>query len=88
MFICEACLKKYYTNYGIMKSYGPCECCKQTKGCFDIPSSRLNPKPPSEEVLKRKKLEEKKQLKIQEKKLILEEKSELKRLIKKYGIPK
>lgn len=44
MFICEKCLNKNYENFGIPRSYGPCEDCGYTKHCVDIQSSKLIPK--------------------------------------------
>jgi hypothetical protein len=49
MFICDGCLEKNFTNSpSFMQSYGPCEWCKVTQVCSDIPSrgldSRARPK--------------------------------------------
>jgi hypothetical protein len=45
MFVCESCLRKNYTNEpGFMQSYGPCEDCRVTTTCSDIPSRALTPK--------------------------------------------
>lgn len=44
MFICTICLEKYYTNFGLSTSFGPCECCGEKKTCYDIASKFLNKK--------------------------------------------
>lgn len=43
MFYCEACAKKYNwpAEFWMHRSYGPCEMCKKTAACFDVPSSAL-----------------------------------------------
>lgn len=42
MFICDECLERRFTNEPhIHKSVGPCEVCKQTAPCNDIPSRYL-----------------------------------------------
>jgi hypothetical protein len=41
MFYCTACAKKYtWPDWG-STSYGPCEICGKTAGCFDVPSRYL-----------------------------------------------
>jgi len=55
MFICEKCLKKGYDNHTLsFISRGNCEICEKYEPCYDIPSSRLNPKQtkPMEKTLK------------------------------------
>lgn len=43
MFYCEACAKKngYPFEFYLPQSRGPCELCKKTATCVDVPSSRL-----------------------------------------------
>lgn len=44
-FVCEECLKEKYENQpGFVGSKGPCEDCGKVALCYDIPSSRLQPK--------------------------------------------
>jgi DNA replicative helicase MCM subunit Mcm2 (Cdc46/Mcm family) len=41
MFYCEECRKKKEWPESCMKSYGPCEMCKETRECYDVPSKYL-----------------------------------------------
>lgn len=41
MFYCDECAKLYGWPIGFCRSLGPCECCKKTRTCSDVPSSQL-----------------------------------------------
>lgn len=41
MFICDECLKRYENEQSLIRSLGPCELCKKTRPCNDIPSRWL-----------------------------------------------
>lgn len=41
MFFCEACKIKNNWPGIIPMSYGPCEMCRKTGPCYDVPSSAL-----------------------------------------------
>ena len=42
MFYCEECQKKNDWPEGFRQSYGRCESCGVTAGCYDVPSSCLS----------------------------------------------
>jgi len=45
MFICAPCLIRHYKNaLSISQSYGPCESCRKSRVCSDIPSMALEPR--------------------------------------------
>lgn len=46
MFICEACAKNYRLGLVRLSSYGPCEDCRQTAACYDLPSDTPRYVPP------------------------------------------
>lgn len=48
MFLCDPCLKKNFTNFGMFKSYGKCEHCNKKTDCYDIPSRHLELKKESD----------------------------------------
>lgn len=41
MFYCDSCRDKNEWPDGLMKSFGPCECCGNVAQCSDISSSQL-----------------------------------------------
>jgi hypothetical protein len=41
MFYCDSCRDKNDWPDGLMKSFGPCECCGTTDRCSDVPGSQL-----------------------------------------------
>lgn len=43
MFYCKECAQKEDWPQGFYMSTGPCEICGETRKCFDVSSSRLNP---------------------------------------------
>jgi len=47
MFYCDDCAKKYGYPIRLRKDYGPCELCRKTGPCNDVPSSEL-PEPKKE----------------------------------------
>lgn len=44
MFFCDNCARKYQWPESYSKSLGPCEVCKRTGLCNDVPSYALPPK--------------------------------------------
>lgn len=49
MFYCGECAKENNWPDGWAKSHGPCEICKRTRLCSDVPSSQLPPAKPKPE---------------------------------------
>jgi hypothetical protein len=41
MFYCEECRKKKGWPESMMRSFGPCEVCRQTRECYDVSSKHL-----------------------------------------------
>ncbi len=41
MFYCRKCADKNGWPWGLSGSYGPCEICKKTDTCTDVPSHKL-----------------------------------------------
>ncbi len=50
MFYCEKCAKEngWPFEFWFPMSYGPCEICKTTTSCVDVPSYRLSKQKTSE----------------------------------------
>ena len=42
MFYCQKCAEKNkWPDWSLHRSHGPCEICKKTADCFDVPSKYL-----------------------------------------------